>query len=111
MNVRNELRRTSKQDRRRRSAKPLAQIKIAKERMAILIAEAEKTDDPKMAKRYVELTKKIGMRYNVRLPKQTKRYFCKYCHVRLLSGWRTKNGIKYIICKSCGKTIRFPFRK
>ena len=111
MSVQNEARRASKQNTRRRSTKPLSQIKIAKERIAILIDEAEKTDDEKLAKRYVELAKKIGMRYNIRLSPSTKRKFCKYCHARLLSGWRTKKGIKYIACKSCSKTIRFPFKK
>ncbi len=102
---------SAKHDQRSRSNKPIEQIKIAKERIAILLDEAEKTDEPVLQKRYVELAKKIGMRYNVRLPSSAKRKFCKYCYARLLSGWRTKKGIRYIVCKGCGKTIRFPFRK
>ena len=95
---------------RSRNNKPLEQIKIAKERIAILIAEAEKTDNEQLAKRYVELAKKIGMRYNVRLPPSSRRKFCKYCFSKLTYGWRTKKGIRYIKC-ACGKTLRFPFKK
>ena len=99
------------QTNRRRSNKPLSQIKIARERMAILIAEAQSTKDFTLSKRYIELAKKIGMRYNVRLPKKAKRVFCKYCFAKLEHGWRTKKGIRYIKCSSCGRTIRFPFKR
>ncbi|HLD85740.1 MAG TPA: ribonuclease P [archaeon] len=93
---------------RRRSSKPLSQIKIARERIAILIAEAEKAD-AQFSKRYVRLAKKIGMRYNVRLPPKAKRMFCKYCFAKLTHGWRIKNKVRYTTCKSCGRTVRFPF--
>ncbi len=101
----------TKYTQRRRSAKPIDQIKIAKERIAILLLEAEKSGSPLLQKRYVELAKKIGMRYNVRLPRSAKRNFCKFCNAPLTTGWRTKKGIRYNVCKNCGKTIRFPFRK
>ncbi|MBI4162290.1 MAG: RNAase P [Candidatus Aenigmarchaeota archaeon] len=100
-----------KKSRRSRNTKPIEQIKIAKERIAILISEAEKVNEEKLSKRHVELAKRIGMRYNVRLPKAAKRKFCKYCNTRLITGWRTKKGMRYNVCKSCGRTIRFPFRK
>ena len=61
----------------KRREKPEEQIKIAKERIAILFKEADK--EPDMAKRYMKLAKKIGMRYNVRLG-SLKRRFCKECH-------------------------------
>jgi len=101
----------SKKQIRRRSTKPLEQIKIAKQRIAILHEEAKTTADPVLQKRYIQLAKKIGMRYNVRLPRAAKRSFCKYCFAALKYGWRTKNSIRYTKCQSCGKAARFPFRK
>src|SRR3989338_485217 len=51
--------------------KPEYQVKIAKERIAILFDEARKTaaSEPDLAKRYMLLAKRIAMRYNVRLGK------------------------------------------
>jgi len=99
----------SRSDRR---AKPEYQIKIAKERIGILIDHAVNAskDNPKMARRYYRLAKKIGMRYNVRMPKHLKRRFCKYCFSYLESGWRFKKGRMYITCSVCGKIIRYPYK-
>lgn len=90
--------------------KPVYQIKIAKERIIILFDEAKKRPD--FAKRYVELAKKIGMRYNVRLEGH-KRKFCKYCSSYFIpknSTTRMKNGILNVTCKDCNKTNRFPYK-
>ena len=61
--------------------KPEAWKKIAKERIAILFhqAEGEFEKHPERSKRYVELARKIGMRYNVRLAKEMKMRFCGEC--------------------------------
>jgi ribonuclease P protein subunit RPR2 len=94
--------------------KPEYQLKIARERIEILFDEAEKArkDGPDLAKRYVQLAKKIGMRYNVRIPKHLKRKYCKYCYSMLpAEGRRLKNGIVTIKCLSCNKTIRYPYKK
>ena len=96
---------------RQRGSKPEYQLKIAKERIELLFAEAEKTDDKRLAKRYVELARKIGMRYNVRIPPELKRRYCKYCHNLLFdSRRRLKQGIMAITCKYCGKTLRYPYK-
>lgn len=92
--------------------KPEYQLRIAKERIELLFEQAEKTKDAEMARRYVKLAKKIGMRYNVRIPKHLKRKYCKYCYSMLpASGRRLKNGIVTIKCLCCNKTIRYPYKK
>jgi ribonuclease P protein subunit RPR2 len=95
--------------------KPETQIKIAKERIEILFKEAESvvSKRPDLAKRYIKLAKKIGMRYNVRLG-EFKRRFCKYCYSFLLPGvtcsQRLRNGRITIKCFSCNKTIHYPYK-
>jgi ribonuclease P protein subunit RPR2 len=95
-----------------RRAKPEYQLKIAKERIQILLEEAMKVhkDQPNLAKRYFLLAKKIGMRYNVRLPKHLKRRFCKYCFSYISEGWRFKSGRMYVKCRDCGRTMRYPYK-
>lgn len=97
---------------RQRRSKPTYQIKIAKERIAILLDEAEKAHKERadLARRYFHLAKKIGMRYNVDMPRHLKRRFCKYCFSYLSEGWRFKKGRMYIKCKNCKKTIRYPYK-
>ena len=98
-------------DNRRRS-KPTDQIKVAKERIELLISRAEKVhgDRPELARRYFQLAKKIGMRYNVKIPRYMKRKFCKNCFTYISEGWRFKNGKATIKCKSCGKIMRYPYK-
>lgn len=95
---------------RRRSTKPHDQVKIAKERIDILFKEAEHADK-KLADRYVQIARKIGMRYNVRMGEH-KRSFCKYCYsyIPKTSHRRLKNGLLKITCSSCKKIINFPYK-
>ena len=67
---------------RKPSRKQEWQKKIASERINILfrLASEEFKKHPERSNRYVELARKIGMRYNVRIPKLLKRRFCKKCH-------------------------------
>ena len=92
--------------------KPDWQIKIAKERIDILFAEAAKSREQDLRDRYVELARKIGMRYNVKLTTTQKRKFCRYCHSyfgtnvkrRLVKGFLT------VACQKCKKISRFPYK-
>ncbi len=59
---------------------------IALERIEKLIAEARKTKDTKLQKRYVALAMKLQMKYKVRLPPSIKRSFCKKCHSFFIHG-------------------------
>ena len=101
----------------KRGRKSESQIRIAKERIKILfdLAEKEFKKHPDRSKRYVELARKIGSRYNVRLPKQLKRKFCKNCNTLLIPGLTSEVRIKSkekavtIKCLECNKIYRYPY--
>ena len=101
----------------RKSQKPDWQTKIAKERIEILFSLAEKEfkKHPERSRRYIELARKIGLRYNVRLLQEQKRNFCKNCNtllkpttskVRLDKSTKTIN----VICLNCNKISRYPYK-
>lgn len=99
--------------RRSRGKKPEYQLRIARERIAILFDEAKQAyrEDKGLARRYVQLARKIGMRYNVRIPPELKRTYCKHCRNLLLSSpHRLKRGVLVIKCASCGKILRYPYK-
>ena len=88
--------------------------KIAVERIKKLFGLADDifNEDKKLANRYVEIARKIAMRYNVRIPKELKRRFCKYCYSYLKPGINCvvrvgKKEIRYH-CLECGRIMRFP---
>ena len=87
--------------------KPEWQIKIAKERIDILFDEAAKTNLPALQRRYMQLAKKIGMRYNVRLAGK-KKIFCKYCYYYFgpQVKRRLKEGKLVIKCPGCNRITR-----
>jgi ribonuclease P protein subunit RPR2 len=102
----------------RRGKKPKWQVEIAKERMSILFSLAKKElgKHPERSRRYIELAKKIGLRYNIRLSRELKRGFCKNCNTLLVSGKTCINRLDSakktinIICKNCGNIIRIPYK-
>lgn len=101
----------------RKHSKPIQQVKIAKERIAILFDEAARTvkADQKLANRYVELARKIGMRYNVRIPPELRKKVCRSCKSYLYPGitasQRTEKGWLVITCRACGKKNRFSLER
>jgi ribonuclease P protein subunit RPR2 len=102
----------------RKGRKPAWQIKIAKERIQILfdLAKKEFKNHPERSKRYIQLLRKIGLRYNVRLPKEIKRSFCKNCNSLLIPGLSSEVRLNKrtktvnIRCKNCNKIYRYPYR-
>jgi len=101
--------------------KPIEQITIAKERIDILFSEARGMmksgikDKIAFANRYVQLARKIAMRYNIKLPTAYRRMVCKYCKRYLYPGitsqTRVKNGKVNIKCMQCGKTMHYGLKK
>lgn len=97
------------------SKRPEWQQTVAKERIGILfdLAKREIKKHPERAKRYVELARKIGLRYNVRLGK-AKRDFCKSCFTLLLPGLtsqvRVEKGEVVIKCLKCQKKYRYKYK-
>jgi len=70
---------------------------------------------PGRARRYVELARRIGMRYNVRVPAPFKRSFCKKCFAFLLPSVsarvRVGRGRVVVTCTACGAIQRFPYTR
>jgi ribonuclease P protein subunit RPR2 len=98
------------------SKKPDWQQRIAKERIEILFKEAEENfkKHPERSKRYVELARKIGLRYNVRFSKELKRKFCKNCNSLLIPGVSSKVRVEkknlIIKCLKCNKLYKYPVK-
>lgn len=82
--------------------------KIALGRIKQLFKEA--SENPKMGNRYVQLARRIGMRNNVRIPREFKRRFCRHCYRYFSSGnyrVRTRNKMVVYYCLSCKRFTRF----
>ena len=102
-----------------RRHKPESWLKIAKERIEILFSEARKSASkyPKRANRYVTIARKIGMRYNVRIPAKHRREFCHKCEAYLMPGKnctvRTNPKTKCVeyFCQECKKVNRFGYKR
>ncbi|OGS49420.1 MAG: hypothetical protein A3K68_02395 [Euryarchaeota archaeon RBG_16_68_13] len=78
------------------------------------LAEAEaRRKDGTRARRYVGLARRIGTRYNVRMPANLKRRFCKDCGAYLLPSVnariRVGRGRLIVTCLGCGGIQRMPF--
>lgn len=104
---------------KRSRKKPGWQQEIAGERIAILfmLAEREFKKHRERSRRYVQLARRIGMRYNMKIPENLKRSFCKNCSSYLKPGVncsiRANPAQKAIIikCLECGKIARHPYRR
>jgi len=98
-------------------SKPIHQVKMAKERMGLLFEQAENAvkKNPNLASRYVEMARRLGMRYNVRIPPQFRKRICKQCKSYLSPGitsaQKTEKGWVIITCKVCGKKNRYSLAK
>ena len=89
--------------------------RIAKERVRYLIRRAEeyKTKDYELARRYVELAKRIAMKYRVRIPRDLKMTYCKKCLYPYREGKfrvRIRKSRVIVTCLNCGYVRRFPIR-
>ena len=101
----------------RRGKKPRWQQKIARERIQILfsLAEKELKKHPERSQRYIQLARKIGLRYNIRLTKEQKRKFCKGCSIPLVPGvtakirMDSKKRTLIIKCLKCNRIYRHPY--
>ena len=98
--------------------KPIWQQDIARERISILfnLAEKEFKKHSDRSRRYIQLARKIGLRYNIRLSTKLKRKFCKSCDNLLIPGTTEQTRIdsksKTVVrrCLKCGKTYRYPYK-
>lgn len=88
---------------------------IALERMEILVknAMAHSKENPKLAKRYAYIAKKISTKYKIRMPYELKICYCKKCKSFIAPGIDSKirigtNTVKSIrlTCGYCGHVYR-----
>ena len=67
-----------------------------------------------IADRYVNIARRLSMRYLVPIPSKYKRFFCKHCYCYILpdvnSRFRIKNGKIIIFCKNCKRFNRIIFK-
>ena len=91
---------------------------IAKNRIDKLFELADKNalyDRLDLSNKYVELARKISMRYLVNIPRDHKRKYCKHCYNYLLplvtGGTRIHRGKIIIYCYNCKKFSRIPLKK
>ena len=67
-----------------------------------------------LARRYLILARKIGMRYTVRIPTRLKRSICKRCRSPMIpdltSRIRIRDGRRIVTCLECGQVMRYPFK-
>lgn len=88
---------------------------MAYERIIMLfeLARLEFKEHPKRSDRYVQLARRIGMRYRVRMPQEFKRQICKHCHTYLVQGATARTRLQgthiSTTCTSCGKQMRLPY--
>ena len=68
-----------------------------------------------LADRYVDMARRVGMRYNVRFRPGQKRKFCRACHRYLLPGstarTRLNRGRSVTTCLHCGHVMRRPLKE
>ncbi len=90
------------------------QKNIAKKRIEKLFLLAKRNAlDSKfdLSDRYVKIARKIAMKYQIKMQRDHKRNFCKYCYSYLLpnvnSRVRINKGKITIYCKNCNKYMRF----
>ena len=90
---------------------------IAKKRINKLFSMAEQcafSGKLNLANRYVEIARKISMRYLIPIPREFKSRFCKHCYSYLLpdvtSRVRFHRGKIVIYCNNCQKYTRIPLK-
>jgi len=91
--------------------------KIASERMEILFqrAEEEFALHPERSNRYVEMSRKIAAKYNLKMPSSWRGRFCRNCNQFLKPGFnsqvRLEDSMVNIKCMECGEIMRKPYIK
>jgi len=94
--------------------------RIAAERIRLLLDRAVSVSptDAELARRYVSLARRIGMRAGVRIPRTKKRFICKGCGSPLMPGRNCRVRMRahespavVITCLECGALKRYPISK
>ena len=77
------------------------------------LADMEFRKHPERSDRYVQLARRIGMRYRVRMPPELKHRICRHCHSYLVQGATARTRLQgthiSTTCLACGKQMRIPY--
>ena len=91
--------------------------KEALEKIKILFSEAKVQfpENPELSNRYVKLARKLAMKFNITMPRELKRKFCKHCYSYLVPNKNCrvrihKSRVIYS-CNNCKKFMRFVLKK
>ena len=93
---------------------------IALERIGILFSQAKTigSSNPELAKRYVELAKKVAMSAKIHIPVQYRRQACKNCNTLFIQGVNCRVRIKQkrephvvVTCLNCGNQTRILLKE
>jgi len=92
-------------------------LNIARERISMLLDMAQQratSGEMQLADRYAQLARKIGMRYNLPMPKGFNLRFCRKCLKYLVPArnarFRTSSGKLSRQCLECGEIYRMPLK-
>jgi len=92
-------------------------LRIARERISTLFALAEEeaaSGHLGLSDRYIGLARRIGTRYNVRLPPEYRELYCRGCSRFWIEGrtvrTRLRAGRRVRTCLACGRVRRIPVR-
>lgn len=97
--------------------KPSSHTSTANEHIDGLFLQADEifSKDSELANKYVDMARKIAMKFKVKLKSEYKRKFCKHCYSYLRPGVncrvRTQSGKVVYTCFSCKKFSRFTISK
>lgn len=93
-------------------------VKIAEERIERLFELAERRiekGDERLADRYVEIARNIGMTYSISVQSDLKKRFCSNCNTFLKPGFncnvrfKSENQTVNYRCQNCGNTDRYGY--
>jgi len=103
----------SKRTKNRKTQKAIAAKRIKK--LFSMAEHSALNDKLELSNRYVQLARKLSMKYLVPIPLEFKRRFCKHCYSYLLpsvnSRYRVHNKHLVIFCSNCNKYTRLPIKK
>src|SRR3989338_9747714 len=97
-------------------SKPATQVNIAKRRIRFLFDEAKDSfkKNPKLSNKHIKLTRRLAMKYKIKMPSDLKKKFCKHCYSYLVPGVNCrvrihKSRVIYY-CFSCKNYNRQPIK-
>ena len=97
--------------------KPQQLQKIAENRVKLMLQLAKEVfnNDQELADKYVKIARRVAMKHKIKLPRSTKKKFCRHCHRYLVPSVNCrvrlhKHRLIYY-CFHCKHYMRHPIKK